>query len=352
MPPESCRVDTHYRLRSLRWTVFLIAISLLSGTAAALSVAAWVTPAQVASIGYRQNAVGNGKDSIFQSADPEFIRQTEQKIITVFDRRKKTNKLFYTDKAMVGKAAMLSSDGWAVIYYPAYIVGEEKNWEAVDDQNLYYSFEKTAYDKVANLLYIKIKGVGFRISSFADWHNLSSGQGLWAVRKEDWRRVSLGEITQVESKSALPIWQPSRFYSLSSEMTDGALLFNDNGELIGISGAGQVMPAWLISSQVSSLLEKKSVKYNLVNLKGWTINGVEWEGKRKNLNGFYVSETSGSSAKSAVKVGDVIIKIEGDSVSEQNLAEKIFTAPDEFKVTVWRKGEEIELNVRKEAVKP
>src|SRR3989338_11221916 len=352
LPPESCRVDTHYRLRSLRWTVFLILISFLSGTAAALSVSAWITPAQVASIGYRQNAVGNGKDSLFQSTDPEFVRQTEQKIITVFDRRKKTNKLFYTDKALVGKAAMLSSDGWAGIFYPAYIVGEEKNWEAVDDKNLYYSFEKTAYDKVANLLYVKIKGAGFRISSFADSRNLTSGQGLWAVGKDGWRRVSLGELALVESKTATPIWRPTRYFSLSSETTDGALLFNDSGELIGAVDTGQVVPAWLISGQIGSLLEKNKVKYNLVNWKGWMVNGVEREGKKKNLNGFYVSEASGSAANKAVKVGDVIIKINGDAVLEQTLTEKIFIAPDEFKVTVWRNGEEIEAAVNKEIVKP
>ncbi|MBI5221972.1 MAG: hypothetical protein HY980_00530, partial [Candidatus Magasanikbacteria bacterium] len=51
LPPESCRVDTHYRLRSLRWTVFLIAISFLSGAAAALSVAAWIIPAQAPLVG-------------------------------------------------------------------------------------------------------------------------------------------------------------------------------------------------------------------------------------------------------------------------------------------------------------
>ena len=90
----------------------------------------------------------------------------------------------------------------------------------------------------------------------------------------------------------------------------------------------------------------------MVNWKGWIVNGVEWEGKRKNLNGFYVSEASGLAANKTVKVGDVIIKINGDAVSEQTLAEKIFIAPDEFKITVWRKGTEIELGVKKELVKP
>lgn len=312
---------------------------------------AWITPAQVASIGYRQNITNGDKGSTFQSADPALVRQIEQKTVTIFDRRKKTNKLFYTEKAKVGVAAMLSSDGWVAVYYPSYVAGEEKNWEAVDDQGLYHNLGKAVYDKIAELLYFKIEGNGFRISSFADWHNLSSGQGLWAVGKDGWRRVSLGELVSVESKTTLPIWRPTRYYSLSSATIDGALLFNDNGELTGVTESGKVMPAWLISSQVGSLLDKNVVKYNLVNWKGWMINGVEWEGRRKNLNGFYISEASGVSAKS-IKIGDVIIKINGDAVSEQTLAEKIFIASDEFRVTVWRNGEEIEVSVKKEVVKP
>jgi S1-C subfamily serine protease len=130
------------------------------------------------------------------------------------------------------------------------------------------------------------------------------------------------------------------------------MLFNNGGELVGTTRDNRVIPAWLISSQIGSLLEKNAVKYSLINWKGWMVNGVEWEGKWKNLNGFYISEASGLTVNKTVKVGDVIIKINGDAVSDQTLAEKIFIAPDEFKVTVWRKGAEIEVVVKKEIVKP
>ena len=352
LPPESCRVDTHYRLRSLRWTVFLIVISFLSGTAAALSVSAWITPAQVASIGYRQNAVGNGKDSLFQSTDPEFVRQTEQKIVAVFDRRKKTNKIFYSEKAGVGSAAVLSSDGWVAIYYPAYATGDEKNLEAVDDQGLYYSFEKAVYDKVGEVLYLKMKGEGFRIISFAEWRNLTAGQTLWAAWRGEWQAVMLDGLVKIDEKGVLPIWRPAYLYSLTPIAPDGALLFNGSGELVGVAKGGKVTPAWLISSQVSSLLDKKAVKYNLVNWRGWIVNGVELDGKWQKLNGFYVSEASGAGGKGSVMAGDVVVKIAGESVSEYTLAEKIFSLSNEFTVTVWRAGTEVEVEVKKEMVKP
>lgn len=352
LPPESCRVDTHYRLRSLRWTIFLVVIAFLSGTAAALSAVAWIAPMYILPAGSSVSIINNGQASNVKPADSVLTRQVEQRIVDIFDRRKKTGKMFYSEKTFVASAVVLSSDGWVAAYYPAYIVGEEKNWEAIDDQGLYYGFEKAVYDKVGELLYLKIIGDGFRITPFADSRGLANGQLLWAVERGEWQAVLLGDFLPEEIKGSAPIWRPKYFYSLSSALLDGVALFNNSGELVGISQSGKVTPAWLVSSQIGSLLEKKATQYKLINWKGLIINGVEWEGKWKNLTGFYISEASGLPANNTVKVGDVIIKINGDAVSDQTLAEKIFIAPDEFKVTVWRKGAEVEAVVKKEAVKP
>ncbi len=350
LPARACRVDTYYRLRSLKWTLFLIFVAFVSGTSAALSVVAWLAPTFIQSDSFypttrETHLLATNKP------DQSFQHQVGQKILRVYDKNKKINKNFYNQDSLIFSAGILSSDGWAVAYYPSYKVGLEKNWEAVDSQGLYYSVEKTVYDSVAELLYLKVDGQGFRLNSFADWSDLSIGNSYWAFGRDDWQEILLADLIFANTNKAYLIWRPQYFYSVWQDLASGTLLFDGKGALVGVVDKDKLLrPAWLMEGRVNSLLELGQISYYGLSWRGYMVAGVELDNKWKKLSGFYVTEADSFVTTSTVGVGDVILKINGLLVDEKFLAAQLYSAPDVFNVSIWRAGEEMDIEVTKAKV--
>jgi len=350
LPARACRVDTYYRLRSLKWTVFLIFIAFISGTAAALSVVAWLAPTFVQSDAYYPTS----RESKFLSTnqpDSLFQHQVGQKVLKIYDKNKKVGKIFYDKDSLVFSSAILSSDGWAVAHYPVYKIGAEKYWEAVDSQGLYYGVENVVYDSISELLYIKVTGQGFRLNSFSNWSDLSIGNNYWALNNGEWQEVSLQNLVSADKNKAQLIWRPQYFYSVWQDLNQGSLLFDNKGSLVGvIDGEKMLRSAWLIEGRINSLLDLGQISYYGLDWRGYMIDGVELEGKWKKLSGFYISDVDSVATTSTIGLGDVVFKINGNPVKEKSLAEQLFSAPDVLMVSVWRAGEELEIEVTKEKV--
>lgn len=350
LPARSCRVDTYYRLRSLKWTLFLIFVAFISGTAAALSAVAWLAPAFVQSDAYypasRESRLltTNKPDSLFQ-------HQVGQKVLKVYDQNKKIGKNFYDKDSLVLNAAILSSDGWAVAYYPGYVAGSERHWEAVDSQGLYYGVDSTVYDSISELLYIKVDGQGFRLNSFSQWSDLAIGNNYWALTHEGWQEVSLGDLVSTGKSKAQLIWRPQYFYSVWQDLSEGSMLFDSKGSLVGlVDGEKMLRSAWLIEGRINSLLDLSQISYYGLDWRGYMIDGVESEGKWKKLSGFYISNIDSLATTSTVGLGDVVLRINNDPVKEKFLAGQLFSASDVLTVSIWREGRELDIEVKKAKV--
>lgn len=348
LPPPSCRVDTYHRLQNLRWIVFIFAAAFLSGIAAALVTVAWIAPTFVPADYYNANRDLKNNNR----PDPLLVRQVKQRVVDVYDKRQKTDKVLYGKKARVVQAGLLSSDGWAVAFYPSYFLGEEKNWEAVDYQGVLYWITKAIYDPISRLLYFKLSGQGFRVMSFGNSASLMD-ENLWTIDNGGGgREVILGELTMIDSQKIYPIWRLQSFATVSSGALAGEFVFGAQGESFGIvDEEDEIIPTWLIDSQIGSLLEKQIVSHYGALWRGYIIDGVNKDGVWTSMMGFYVVDSGGLAKTDAVNRGDVILKINGQSVSSQSAAEQISSAPEEFKVVVWRKGKEVELVVKKIMVK-
>lgn len=348
LPSPACRVDTYHRLQNLRWIVFIFAAAFLSGIAAALVTVAWIAPTFVPADYYNTNR--DLKNS--NRPDPLLVRQARQRLIDVYDKRQKTDKVFYSRKALVIQAGLLSSDGWTVAFYPSYVFGEEKNWEAVDYQGVFYGITKAIYDPIARMLYLKLSGQGFRVMSFGNSASLAD-ENLWTVDGGGrGKEVVLGELTPVDGQKIYPIWRPQSFMTVASGALAGEFVFGARGESFGIvDEKGEIIPAWLIGGQIGSLLEKQVVSYRAVPWRGYAVDGVNKDGVWTSLPGFYVLDAGSLAKADAINRGDVILKINGQSVSPNGVAEQISSAPDEFRVVVLRKGKELDLSVKKITVK-
>lgn len=348
LPAPACRVDTYHRLQNLRWIVFIFAAAFLSGIAAALVTVAWIAPTFVPADYYNTNRDLKGSGH----PDPILVRQVKQRLVDVYDKRQKIDKIIYSQKTRVVQAGLLSSDGWAVAFYPEYFSGEEKNWEAVDYQGVFYGITKTIYDPISRLLYFKLAGQGFRVMSFGSSEALAD-ENLWTIGEQaEGREVMLGELTKVDEQKIYSIWRPQVFPTVLSGASPAGLMFGAQGEALGIVDEKmELIPAWLISNQLGLLLEQQIISYHGVPWRGYGVEGINQNNVWTALTGFYVTDAGGAIKPNAVNRGDVVLKINGETVSIHNIAEQISSAPEEFGVVVWRKGEEKELTVKKIEVK-
>lgn len=343
LPAQTCRVDTYHRLQNLKWIVFVFAAAFVSGVAAALVTVAWIAPiVQEPSGFYIGNYRGAGDGGFLDLA---IAQQVEQKTVKIINKKLKTNKLV-SENAEVTRAALLSSDGWAVAYYPAYALGMEKDWQAVDGQGLIYSIEKIVFDDFSRLLYIKISGQGFRINSFVDWQEVNEAVNWWTPGK-NWQPAEVYRFKNAEEKQ-IAANHLTLFYRTDANLASGSLLFSNYGDFSGIINKdGFVIPSWLVENQINNLLENKKVVYPGIAWRGFWVNGVEEDNKILPLKGFYVSDLGGKALSGGLKKGDVILKIEGQVVTNYTFVKQVLSAPKQFNLTVWRNGEEVGLTVDK-----
>ena len=139
----------------------------------------------------------------------------------------------------------------------------------------------------------------------------------------------------------------------------GGALVNANGELIGINtvkisgagveGIGFAIPISSATNIIDQLIEHKEVKRPYIGISGSAVDPNIT--KRYNIpEGIYVEEVQKDSAaeKAGLKQGDIITKIEGKEVSSINELNKIkytYNIGDTVKLTIYRDGEESELDV-------
>lgn len=343
LPPPTCDVNTYHKLQNLKWIVFIFAAAFLSGVAAALVTVAWIAPIIQAPSGfYVGNYRGSGAGDFL---DLTIAQQIEQKTIRIINKKLKIGKLL-TKNAEVVRSALLSSDGWAVAYYPSYVVGMEKDWQAIDGQGLIYAIEKIVYDDFSHLLYLKISGQGFRINSFVDWNEVGEAVDWWTPG-DSWQPAEVYRLKNLEEKTTA-VNHLTLFYKTDTDAPAGSLLFSNNGDFSGIINKdGSVIPSWLVVIQIGSLLEKSRTTYPLFAWRGFWVNGVEQDGKLLPLKGLYISDLGSKIINGGPKKGDVILKVDGRVVENFSLLEQLLTAPIEFNLTVWRSGQEVNLTIDK-----
>ncbi len=341
LPSRSCRVDTYYRLQNIKWILLFAFFAFVAGASAALVFSAWVVPNYNYTSNYNTNFIDRGMNR----SQPDIIleRQMSQRVFTIHDKRKKIGSQFYGRESFVSLAGVVSSDGWLVTRVNNYLVGAEKNWEILDNQHLLYTLEKAVYDRLDQLLYLKIKADGLRVVAFPSWLEMTAGDSVWQVSFSGWSNNTLKNKIKISEKNLFTVWQPQYYWQLWDEVTAGSLVFNNRGELLGIVGTENTFsPGWLIEKQTNALLGSGKLVYYGVPWQGYFVSAKI--GEAGNINGFYVERNT---AGSAVLRGDIILKINGLTLAEDSLAELVWLAPDNFRVLVWRAGEELELEVSK-----
>lgn len=348
LPPKSCDIKLHTRLLALPGFLLLVGIAVLAGFAAALATVAWVAPPFYTD--QFLSAIDGGRAAENETLDPVVGNGIRQRTVGIFDTTKKVQGAsVYPESSFVTYAALLSSDGWAVLSDAAYRPGKEKQWEGVDIQGVRHRVERAIADPVAGLVYIKLSGDGFRVFPFPDWRAVEPGASLWHVditrpmtRSLASKRVSVRESARRTTDASYPIWRPEYIYRLERTATPGALVTTYAGELVGfVDKSGGLIPGWLVAGQLSSVLSSRPIRYDRAPWEGYMAHGVAREDIVQFVPGFFIQ----SGAQGGLQRGDILIRVEGESIDPAHLSRYLLLAPAEFSVTVIRGGEEMNVTI-------
>ena len=163
------------------------------------------------------------------------------------------------------------------------------------------------------------------------------------------------EVTDEDGNSYTAIQTNAAINSGNS----GGALVNSQGQVIGIntlkvSGDGVEGVGFAIPINSTTDITDQLIEYNKVRRPYLGIGGIDLNeelAERNNLTvGIYVKtlETFSAAEKAGVKVGDVIVKVDGqdvESVEELNEIKNKKQIGDKITLTVWRDGKTQDIEV-------
>lgn len=218
-------------------------------------------------------------------------------------------------------------------------------------------------DPYTDLAVLKIEKNGLTPAVLGDSNNVRVGEVVMAVGNPlgmDYS-VTSGIVSAIdrEVESDGTTFTAIQTDAAINSGNSGGALVNTKGEVIGINtlkfagtgveGIGFAIPISSTTSIINQLIEFKTVKRPYIGIYGSSVDSTT--AKRYNLpEGIYVeSVEEGSPAETAgLKQSDIITKIENKEVKSVNELNKIkytYSIGDTVKLSVYRNGEEIEINI-------
>lgn len=337
---------------SIWWVIFLIVISILSGVSASVITDAWLAPNFIfsdAGLLSRRSIVDDSN-----AVPLELDNIVRQKVVSLYDKKSLLGGKFYSDKGLIGQAAIVSSDGWAVMF--DYFSNRNLlpvDFEVIDNKGLVYNVERMVRDPVNDLVYVKFASNSiFPVIDTASIYDVPNiGGDIWALNYPLWEKVDFSAYLPDLSVSSYPIYDQTNVYKvLNNDIKSGDLLFLPNGRLVGVVGSSNnILDLLVLEQNLLRIIEEKPIQLGVLVWEGYFVNQQIIDGTMQNMNGFYLVKSYPSDN---LNKGDIILEIQGQEVSSSKLKQQIIESPDNVEVKVFRSatGEEEIINVKKRIV--
>ena len=274
-----------------------------------------------------------------------------------------------TQNLSLGTGTIISDNGYIITNW--HLAGNKYSscYVTLEDGNIYNGNVVWA-DEDLDLAIVKINAKGLKYLSLGDSDNIKLGEYVYAIGNpigiEFQRTITYGIVSGLNRTIKIEEDNKSSYMegliqtdASINQGNSGGPLINTAGEIIGINtikieaaeGIGFAVPINIIKKIIDSFItngsfeeaylgifayDKEAVKY--LN------NGVEIE------NGIYIAKimTDGPLAKSKLKIGDIITKIDDNTVNRMSeLRNYIYTKKpgDKVKLTIIRNNKEYSLDV-------
>ena len=219
-------------------------------------------------------------------------------------------------------------------------------------------------DEETDLAVIKIDATGLTPAEFADSDSIKVGEFAMAVGSPLGLQSTITcgvvsavnrEVTDSDGKTYTLIQTDAAINAGNS----GGALVNSEGKVIGVNtlkltgndveGMGFAIPINSTTDITSQLIQYSKVRRPYIGITGMDLD-AETASANHLVEGIYVRdvETFSAAEKGGIKIGDVIIKADGTSITtmdELNTIKNSHSIGDEMTVTVNRDGKEIDLTI-------
>lgn len=294
-------------------------------------------------------------NEIFQKCSPSVVG------IKSFDGKS-------SDSYSWGSGIVVSSDGYILTNTHVIDEGERATVQLYDGSTC--AAKLVAADSQSDVAILKIEKTGLTPAVFASSKNIRTGDAVCAIGNPLSPDYSLTMTSGIISATSREISYNGAVMKLLqtdtsiNEGNSGGPLFNDRGEVIGITnmkmistfgagieGLGFAIPSDTVQSIVTSLISDGKVTGR--SSIGVTIGPIS-ENIAKYYDipqGLYISYvTKGSDAeKQGLREGDIITKVNGeDAFTTQDVADAKsgLEIGDSISFTVWRDGRTFEVSVK------
>lgn len=279
-----------------------------------------------------------------------------------------------------GTAMIVTSDGW-LLTSSAVINDFQKEYQVITTNNNYYLTKNFIQDKLTGLVFFKIEAQNLNPIQLADSQQLLPAQEIIILASNSQSREPQIKFSNIEKLKYFLIKTPKDLYHLT-ETQDEFILINENlandfsgslvanltGEVIGIgqnieqtNNFKTIVPAnYLKQAIIKFLPTKTKVIRNYL--------GLDYLDLSQNLNlpanltankkiGILILNNKelgitaikkDSPAKNFLKDGDIILKVNGQEIDEDNNFTEIiqnYNPNDKIKLLVYRQGEELEVEI-------
>ncbi len=338
--------DSSIQVQQQRMFVILVnvVLSLGAGMVGALSVFAWIIPGGYVDGGILVSRGQSGfNTAVYNEPEISVIRKVKNVTADVFLKSQILPNGYYGSGAQVGSGVMLTSNGWGVVYAPQLVsAGAIPALSVRDAQGVWYTPDTVIADKENGLVYFKLTGNEFYVTSFPDWRTLATGGEVWTFTGREWRGRVLGEMERVSDEMMFAAADEHTRFRLSPVSTiNTGTVISDAGDFIGFSDVNGVLhDAWIIEYSIPKLLELGVIEKTEVE---WTGSMVEAMEEGKLVKGFLIDQP-GKITINGLKRGDIIRAINGTTVTEMNLYRLVRETP--LNATIWRDGQIFDILVQ------
>jgi len=284
-------------------------------------------------------------------------------------------QIYYPNESL-GKALILSSDGWLISHKNIFssVKSEKKRkpeYVIITADSKLYSVNKILFDSLTDVAFLKIEANNLPVAMLANKEEIKTGQNIFAFNKNN--ELQTGRIKKIKyfsiNKKEDLIKSINEFseYLLIDEKFNknfvGSAITNLSGSVVGIiNKPGQAVPINYLKILLDQVLkEGKNLKPG-INLKRPNLGiyylelsqivgltSKAYAGQKEGVIVYGNPEEGTPAAKAGLKDGDIILKIDNDIINkEYSFLDLIqsYKFGQEVEMIIKRAGEEEKIKVK------
>lgn len=345
LPPKTEQPPKNFK----EFLVFLgitVAVAFSAGIAASAFAFAYLIPETPVSrpvLTFFQNKPSTGVQKNGLTEDTK--QSVKEKTVILLDAHKKIGEM-YDSSAVLGQAAFLTLDGWAVLAPVNAVPTDVSALEAVDSQGRFLKIKKVVKDDETGFVFIQVEGNGFTVFSLGTG-NIPSNSSVWSFDGKNFFEQTIAVQYFGTKETAKNIFAQGTKLAVLSGVPQ--MLVGENGEFSGLSDkSGMVYSGNELNTKLRFFQKNGILLKSNFAVGGYVVEGVKKDerGVTQHYHGFVVTELS-RGGKTGLLGGDILLQVAGREFSPQTVREEIVGAGSEVVFHVLRNGKEIDVTVKK-----